>query len=155
MGHFVRGFIVLHHHALQVSATEPRLRGVSLAQDFVLFPLTDDLIDELFPPPHAPGYEDFTYLCGPLVDLMKFLSAAGPIVYFETVYHGGTGGQSAVVFEDGRVKIAPLRGEFGPINEALRAVGAVAGRDTDEFDAVGLSRHRYSEDWLDEGRKRG
>jgi hypothetical protein len=39
---------------------------------------------------------------------------------------------------------------LGPINEALRAVGAAAGRDADEFDAVGLSKHRHSEDWLDD-----
>jgi hypothetical protein len=35
-----------------------------------------------------------------------------------------------------------------PLNRALRELGVARGEAFDEFDAVGLGKHRHTEDWL-------
>jgi len=148
MGHSVTGFIASSETAVLVHVVEPRLRGVSLEQAAVLFPLSDDLIDEIFPPSRGRGPAEFTYLSPPVMEFLLGLSVHGPIAYFKTEYHGGTGGQVAVVFRDGQVA-GPRRSEIGPINEALRLLGIERLTQSDEFQAVGLWRYRFTEDWLE------
>lgn len=70
-------------------------------------------------------------------------------MYFETEYHGGHGGQGAAVFLNGDLIFGPQWDEFGPINHALMLLGVkIEPPAMDEFDTVGLYRHRSTEDWL-------
>lgn len=149
MGHSVTGFIASSETAALALVAEPRLRGFSLEQAAVLFPLSNDLIDEIFPPSRDRGPAEFTYLSPPVMEFLLALSVHGPIAYFETEYHGGTGDQVVVVFRGGQVAYGPRRGEIGPINEALRLLGIERLTQSDEFQAVGLWRHRFTEEWLE------
>ncbi len=76
----------------------------------------------------------------------------GALAYVETDYWGGSGGQSAVAYVDGRVAVHPYRskGAGGPINSALRAIGVARGAD-DEFDTIGLGERRTMTDYELEG----
>ena len=76
----------------------------------------------------------------------------GSVAYVEAEYFGGVGEQHAVVWQDGGARL--LASELpGAVNEALRALGAVrvasasTGVLEDEFDSVGLGRHRSTQDW--------
>lgn len=62
-----------------------------------------------------------------------------------TEYFGGAGSQWACVFRSGATRPSLS----GSINEALRALGVHAGGGRDEFDMVGLSRHRRTPEYLD------
>ena len=42
----------------------------------------------------------------------------------------------------------PIPAEGSPISRALRRLGVVKGEHFDEFDAVGLGRHRETVSWL-------
>jgi hypothetical protein len=75
---------------------------------------------------------------------------AGPLLYFETDYHGGSGGQGAILVANDKVMYGPSAAEIGPINEALRLIGVRVGTARDEFEAIGLHRHRHTDDWLEE-----
>ncbi|KDN82620.1 hypothetical protein [Kitasatospora cheerisanensis] len=76
-------------------------------------------------------------------------SAAGPVAYVETDIWGGTGDQAVAVWEHGALTLGPLIASTGsPISLALRRLGAHADGHRDEFDAVGLGRHRRTEGWL-------
>ncbi|HKX40211.1 MAG TPA: hypothetical protein VJO99_03570, partial [Burkholderiaceae bacterium] len=90
MAHSVTGFVVRSNAAQSVREREPRLRGIGLAHDLVLFPPTDDLLDEIFPPSLEQGPTEISYLSPPLLTLLLGLSRGGPIMDFETEYHGGT-----------------------------------------------------------------
>ncbi len=91
-----------------------------------------------------------------LGSLMAACSAKGPVAYVEAEFFGGTGTQSAQVWDNGKVVLGPLRLAEGerppvagsPISQALRQLGATRGDHHDEFDAVGLGRHRDTTDWL-------
>ncbi|MBU2664226.1 hypothetical protein KOI35_12055 [Actinoplanes bogorensis] len=60
-----------------------------------------------------------------------------------TEYFGGVGDQWACVFVAGRRQETD-----GTINDALRVLGVRAAGDADEFDTVGLGRHRTTPEYL-------
>ncbi|MEV6305855.1 hypothetical protein AB0M02_41015 [Actinoplanes sp. NPDC051861] len=74
-------------------------------------------------------------------------SSAGPVGYVEAEYFGGVGSQRAVLWDAGELVLGPLF-EGSPISQLLRRLGVEPVGDSDEFDAVGLGRHRETEDWL-------
>lgn len=59
-------------------------------------------------------------------------------------------------WNDGQVVLGPLQlalkepnpASGSPISQALRRLGVVKGDHVDEFDAIGLGRHRDTDDWL-------
>ncbi|WP_181774954.1 hypothetical protein [Amycolatopsis pittospori] len=71
-------------------------------------------------------------------------------------YFGGAGTQCAQVWDGGETVLGPLRLAEDdpdplagrPISRVLRRLGAVKGDHVDEFAAVGLGRHRDTDDLL-------
>jgi hypothetical protein len=70
------------------------------------------------------------------------LSDGGPVAWVEAEYFGGVGEQHAVVWRRG------VGEEVGTINAALQALGVRRSPDDDEFDTLGLGRHRATADWV-------
>lgn len=62
-----------------------------------------------------------------------------------TEYFGGIGEQHARVYRGRRLADPSIR----HINEALACLGVVAAGEMDEFDTVGLSRHRGQPEYLE------
>lgn len=120
--------------------------------------LTDEFFDNLserFPSDANDPYEGFSFLNDSVSQWAMQLSKTTPIAYVEADYFGGNGSQSAIAWDAGVVKLGPLPGKFGgvdqatgPINQALRFLGAQLMSARDEFEAVGLQRGRDHEDWL-------
>jgi hypothetical protein len=150
MGHFVTG-IVAKPGALEAFADKHSLhQPVPLGEGLAILPLRDDDLDLFLKPPLTSYPEGFTYLSEQLVVELKLASAGWIIMYFETEYFGGSGGQGAAVFRNGEVVFGPKSAEYGPINEALAILGVqVVAPAHDEFETVGLHRHRHTEDWLE------
>ncbi len=70
------------------------------------------------------------------------------VMYFETEYFGGDGGQGAALFHEGRV-VFIQSAKLGPINRALALLGVkVVSPAIDEFQSIGLDRHRTTAEWL-------
>ncbi len=134
----------------------PRARLVELPQGFALVAATDELIAEAGPGALVPG---FYFLTETLACELEALSREAPLVFVETEYFGGPGGQAAIVFRDGRRAFAasthedsPLGDEEWPISTALRSLGVERGDALDEFEAIGLGRLRSTERWEAAGR---
>ena len=84
-------------------------------------------------------------------------SARSPLAYLETDYFGGTGWQSAALWQLGRLAVGPTSLQTGgdsptrapslwPINVVLRALGVRASGDTDEFSTFGIDLYRSNDD---------
>lgn len=73
-------------------------------------------------------------------------SRRGPVAYVEAELFGGSGCQASIVWDKGEIIAGPSVGQHA-INEALRLLGVRAAAGQDEFDALGLGRHRETEDW--------
>jgi hypothetical protein len=72
--------------------------------------------------------------------------AAGAFAYVEAEFFGGAGHQSAVGFRDGAIHLGPVAARDA-INQALRFLGVQPAGKQDEFDTVGLFRHRSTDAW--------
>lgn len=143
-----------------------------LGQGLALIPMTGPLAHSLSTPglPGSPvsagspgsagdGGDErplgFWRLPGGFDRVLADRSQDGPIAYAEAEYFGGTGEQRAAVWDAGALVLGPLHlpeyepfpAEGSPLSQALRRLGATAGEDFDEFRAVGLRRHRHTQEW--------
>jgi hypothetical protein len=102
--------------------------------------------------------DGFWCLTAGIEDLARHASLAGPVGYLEAEFFGGVGTQAAMAWWDDRVLVGPVSFELGgpdqvelarsPFNQVLRRLGVQRGEAIDEFEAVGLNRHRSTEDWV-------
>ncbi|GAA2129838.1 hypothetical protein GCM10009760_01530 [Kitasatospora kazusensis] len=138
-----------------VAAEVPVAQVAQLEQGFALIPMTDRLYDAL----HDAGggvQPGFAFFPGGFGRRLGAWSQAGPIAYAEAEHFGGRGTQHVAVWVDGKIDFGPVADELAPpyppegspISRALRRMGAQKPYGQDEFEAVGLARHRRSGDWL-------
>ncbi|MEU9108150.1 hypothetical protein AB0D54_28245 [Streptomyces xanthophaeus] len=128
---------------------------VPLGQHLWLLPMTDALFDAVSAA-GTPELDGFSKGSACLDRLLTACSATGPLAYIEAEYFGGAGTQTAQVWDGGKILLGPLSLAEGepspttgtPISQALRRLGAAKGSYVDEFEAVGLGRHRDTDDWL-------
>src|SRR5262249_47488117 len=99
---------------------------------FPFCPLTDDGAADL---PQA------------LAELCCQLSCHGTVAYIEAEIFGGMGTQAHAIFNGGAALGPAVVSEFA-INEALHALGVRTSGAFDEFGAVGLGKHRHTDEWL-------
>jgi hypothetical protein len=135
-------------------------RIIRLPQDIIMIPMVGRLLQELeiryqggtkvtspdiqrFSPSIHP---DFERLIVGVDKLARYLSQRGMVAYVEATFTGGYGGHDTMLWENG--KVIDSRGD--DINVVLRKLGVIATRDRDEFDTVGLGRHRTTKQWLPE-----
>ncbi|OXM44337.1 hypothetical protein CFP71_40455 [Amycolatopsis thailandensis] len=129
---------------------------VPLGQQLSLLPMTDELFDAVTDA-DAPRLGGFWKMPAGFDRRLADCSASGPVAYLEAEYFGGVGTQSAQVWDKGRVVLGPLHLEENqptppggsPISQALRLLGVGKGDHHDEFEAIGLGRHRDTDGWID------
>ncbi|MEV6969845.1 hypothetical protein AB0M47_32490 [Hamadaea sp. NPDC051192] len=157
MGYQVQAVVAASDLLRRVASDDPDMHVVELAQGMALMPMTGVLHDRLT----VLGHDDklgFFMLPGGFAKTLAGWSADGAIAYVEADFFGGTGSQSAVVWQHGALAFGPLHrpageqhaGEPSPISQALRHLGVRRGRHADEFAAAGLDRHRDHGGWLGE-----
>ena len=145
MGHYVTA-IIGKSPVIESILSGRSLVAVDLRDGFLLVPLEDEDFDSL--DLDCSGATDgFVHLSPGFMEFCAEQSRHGPLVYLETEYFGGVGDQAAAAFSNGSVlRPTPLSGD-GSINAALRMIGVVAANNLDEFDFIGLSRHRNTSVW--------
>jgi hypothetical protein len=129
-----------------------------LVQGFSLLPITDALAKELA----AYHAETKAALTKPIRGLSNGLHALAieisydaSVAFITTAYFGGQGGQDALVWDKGSLRFSPATQGYdqpwsnSPISQALRMLGVVAENGTDEFDTVGLGKHRETHRWAE------
>jgi hypothetical protein len=150
MGHVVTGIIATPEALRQFAARHSLHAPVLLNAGLAMLPLRDVDLDSFLEPPQTGHVQGFTYLCEQLSRELIAASVGCAFMYFETDYFGGVGAQGAAVFRDGSLVFGPKSAKIGPINQALSMLGIrTVAPAHDEFETVGLHRHRHTEDWLD------
>lgn len=129
-----------------------------------MLPVTDDLAAWLDSADRGhradPGW---VLLRQPVAVLARQLSVGGRALYIAGETFGGPGIQEAAGWQDGELWYGPCgtsdieadlepgyrlaRGRDSAINAGLRALGVRAGPGQDEYETIGLARHRFTEDW--------
>ena len=156
MSHRISGFIGRLDALREAASVLENGRVVPLASEFGFLPLPDSL--GALP---DPGPFPELRLPGRYAAWAAEQSHQLPLAYIQTEYWAGRGGHGAVVWEGGAVVFGPVvTSNEGPdpppapseraINRAARALGVERGEAFDEFDALGLGRHRSNYHWLTE-----
>jgi hypothetical protein len=117
---------------------------VALTSELSMLPLTAELLDAL--PAPSGGVAAVLRLPPGAAHWLAAGSHRGLLAYLEAEYFGGVGTQSAAVWKEGTILEKSAAADA--INGALRLLGVSADPDKDEFDTVGLGRHRHTEDWI-------
>ncbi|WP_433709396.1 hypothetical protein ACQP2U_23110 [Nocardia sp. CA-084685] len=131
---------------LETLAGDHDIPVVALDQGFGLIPLTSKIMHTLVGDPTG------RLRLRELDEVFKLWSAHGPIVHATNDVHaGGPGAQAARIWRDGALVFAQEGyAHSGPISMALLRLGVTGGSlGWDEFDVVGLNRHRKTSQWLD------
>lgn len=131
---------------VQPLAEEHGVPAVELRQSFGLIPLTPQVVAALVGPDAPTGAAARMAL---LPDVFTEWSRRGPVIYATAEMHAGYGSQTASIWRDGRLVFSqeglPCS---GPISMALLRLGVTGGRlGWDEFDVLGLGRHRRTDRW--------
>lgn len=128
-------------------------RVVPLTHGFAIIPLTSDLRRELDPAAQDVGWDSSALEehAESLTAWLRDISRDGAAAYLEALLFGDSGGQEAIVWRDGEVVLGPVTSStYGSINEALRFLGVpIDPGQPDEFDTLGLGRHRRTDQWVE------
>ena len=121
---------------------------VSLPQGKAMIPLSGPM-REMHGIPFLPltdeGHEDVPKS---IADIVFPMAKIANVAYVEAEFFGGNGTQACVTW--GPTSTASqVFVDTHAINKALQFLGVRKGDHHDEFDAMGLGRHRSTEDWED------
>ncbi|HOA06418.1 MAG TPA: hypothetical protein PK419_00295 [Spirochaetota bacterium] len=113
---------------------------VELNYDFSMIPLVEQLTNEieLF---EGTNYDE------KLLQWLKIKSKKSLIAYISAEYFGGMGVQSIKIFENEDI-IEDIKNQDNAINHTLEYFGLKKDKNKDQFELVGLSKHRKTEDWI-------
>ncbi len=150
MGHSISGLITRHEALTQLEGRLAEQPKFTLLSGLGFLPLDHKNLDSIVGLNAGEPLRPFQYLTTPLMDLLRVRSQGRTLVYVETDYFGGVGGQGAAVFREGRVRFGPhfTKGKGGAINEAFAWLDVTtASGCLDAFETVGLSRCRCNDDF--------
>ena len=143
---------------IQAAGARTGVRAVELGQGIWLLPITRALRAGWGAAGAMPFGQTFLFLSAEIEAIACQVSRIGLVAYLEAEIFGGAGDQAAVAWRDGEVCLGPVTTQGWvqepsnsaqwPFNRALRELGVARGDAFDEFDAVGLGKHRHTEDWL-------
>ncbi|MEZ6232613.1 MAG: hypothetical protein R3B68_00330 [Phycisphaerales bacterium] len=157
MGHDLCGVVARRDALRRLGGALARRPWFAMADGWAFLPLDAESLDEVVGLKSGKLIEGFRFLEERLVEVLREASVGGELVYVETNYDGGAGGQGAAAFGNGRLLGAPAWrwGRPGPINDALLAIGVVSGPDRDAFLEVGLGIYRDNDRVRDEALRLG
>ena len=148
MPHHIRAFLGHRYNIIPLSKKWSK-EYVQLPQGVCMLFLTDSLFDDITESvniANTQSEDGFQFLTQPIkLVLEEYSQNNGKLAYIETDYHGGTGSQSAVLFEDGKKTISKVTDDFSSepipanlsewaINSVLSGLGVQKSRD--EFESI-------------------
>jgi hypothetical protein len=159
---------IIYDGATMPAVLPAGISTVALTGRLTMLPVTDEVairLDQAAIGDHriSPAW---VLLRQPAAALARRMSAGRRALYIVGETFGGKGTQEAIGWQDGRLWYGPsgtcdieadlepgyhLISRFdGAINAGLRALGVKASNSQDEFETIGLTRHRRTEDWIEQ-----
>ena len=150
----LEAFILNHRAAEMLPDNLRHLHRFRLSDHITLVPVTSQLVQEVvatfgkYEAKDDPYADTFLMrLLPPLIQMAVKVSSVSAVLYFETDVWSGIGDQSAIVWHKGEVPYGPTWGS-SQVNEAFRLFGELEGLSPDWAVGLRISRHRFTEDWV-------
>ena len=93
-------------------------------------------------------YPEFELLTSKILSWAQRVSHSEKFAYIETEYFSGGGAQAAAAWMGFKTLYGPARDAIGPINQALKVIGVKCRSGMDEFETLGLGKHRSNRSWI-------
>ena len=117
-----------------------------LEQDLCLILLTEDLFNQINKHISSNSIKSFEYLTENLErEILKTIKGK-MIAYMEADYFGGQGGQSGVIWKNGK-RISYLENDDNAINSILKTFGVISIKGKDEFDTLEFGLLKSDRSW--------
>lgn len=157
---------VVYDGACRPAALPAGVRTVPLLSGLTMLPIAGELAAHLGQTVGEEPIRPRWVLRQRIAELARRISAGGKALYLFGETFGGDGTQEAIGWQDGQLLFGPagtcdIEADLEPgyclvprresaINAGLRALGVRAKAGQDEYETVGLTKHRFTEDWLTE-----
>jgi hypothetical protein len=146
MGYYLQAFICKQTDSSALTSYFDKAKSVSIGQGMILIPMTEDFFDQINNSVVSGSIANFEYLTENMENEILKCIGDKKIAYVEAEYFGGEGGQSAICWENKkRQYILPYGHE--KINQVLKDFGVKIKLGKDEFETLGLNRHRHTREW--------
>jgi hypothetical protein len=153
MSHHITGLVARQDVFARLESDFSSEGRFELAQGLAFLPLDGENLDRIVGAEGGAAIGDFVFLTERLVEHLKAQSRAGALLYIETEYFGGTGGQGAALFQNQALAFGPEFGAGGAINRGLMLLGVKRGASRDAFETAGLQIFRSNDDFRSKGRR--
>jgi hypothetical protein len=154
VGHKLEAFILNHRAAEMLPDNLRHLHRLRLSDHVTLVPVTRQLVQEVVATFGKYEARDDPYADTLLMRLLPALSqmavkvsSVSAVLYFEVDVWSGIGDRSAIVWHKGEVAYGPTWGT-SQVAEAFSLFGQMEGLSSDWAVELRLSRHRFTEDWV-------
>jgi len=147
MGYNLKAFIGQVERLEPVTTRFKNAKLIPLTEQIALIPMTDDLFNEINDYRVNNNIDGYEYLTTDIESEIIETINIGLIAYIEVEYFGGTGVQNGILWKN-KKRIFEHSGTKAVVNSILQQFGITRSKSRDEFETVGLNRHRYTEDWL-------
>ena len=124
-------------------------KTIGLEQGFAMIPVDAKLADIIDPAKDSESIDDFIMLTDTLEKTLLEGLKEAKFAYLESEFFGGSGGHQGIVWEAGK-RILKVSESYTGANRILQKLGVNRTSQLDEFDCLGLGRHRSVDDWLEE-----
>lgn len=124
-------------------------RVVPLSGSLAMVPMVEILRNAIQARNHDPEKEPawpFWHLSPEGAMTIAETCTRGVLAYVEARFYAGVGTQASVGWRDGALRHGPVAAADA-INRALRFLGVEPESGKDEFETVGLGRHRATHEW--------
>jgi len=151
MGYYLNAFLGRPDSLKIIKDRFRTCKVVLLTAEIALIPMTGELFDEInnFRSNHETG--TWRFLTTNVENEILALIENDDLAYVEVEYFGGQGAQSGIIWTEGKRWYEKESGQE-VLNTILRHFGVIKEKSKkDEFDTVGLGRHRNTNDWIEAG----
>lgn len=147
MGYILHAFIGRQSDLQLIASEFHNTKLINVGKEIFIIPMTEELYDEINELIISEDVGKLTYMSKNVENKILAIIGDNCIGYIEAEYFGGQGGQTAILWQNGR-RYKLFDFGKGVINFLLKHFGVIAETGLDEFDTINLGRHRNTEDWL-------
>lgn len=139
MGYYLEAIVGKKSEILKKFETNEKYI-IDLNYDFSMVPLVKQITNEI----EVLEGNNFDEK---LLIWLKEKSRNSLIAYISAEYFGGMGGQTIKIFKN-EIIVEEIENQENAINHTLEYFGLKKDNVKDQFELVGLSKHRKTEDWI-------
>jgi hypothetical protein len=148
VGYTLKAYIGKEDSLISILEKYSESQKVDLNSGIFMIPMTDELFDEINEMKHSSGISTFEFLTENIEQEIIQVIRNRELAYVESEFFGGQGGHIGIIWRNGKRDFL-AESDKNSMNKILKKLGVNRTLLKDEFEIVGLSKNRHTEDWIE------